>query len=95
MFELKPTQFFLEQLDSLSTKTKRILTNKLELVKLNPFRYKRIKGHDLLLFRIRFNDKSQEKRLIYSVDGHSVKIVCILDRKNDYKDLKGYLKKLG
>ena len=53
----------------------------------------RIKGHDLFLFRIRFEDKKKEKRIIYLVDKPYVKLLCILDRSNDYKDLRDFLKR--
>lgn len=89
---LKPTQFFMKQLDLLDDKTKRILHDKLRLVKINPYRYKRIHGYNLFLFRIRFEDGHKEKRLIYLVDKPYVKILCILDRDKEYKDLKKYLK---
>ncbi|MFH0874485.1 MAG: hypothetical protein V1859_00980 [archaeon] len=94
-YTLKPTQFFLEQLDELSSKAKGILKEKLLMLKENPFRFKRIQGFNLFLFRIRFEDSRKEKRVIYLVDKPDVKILCILDRDNDYKDLKKYLKKLG
>ena len=94
-FILKPSKFFLEQITELSDKTKRILENKLILAKQNPFRGKRILGYDLFLFRIRFEDAGKEKRAIYVVEENCVKVLCILDRDNDYKDLKKYLKKLG
>ena len=95
MFELIPSELFLNQLDNLSIKSKKQLENKLLLIKENPFRNKRIQGYELFLFRIRFEDQNKEKRVIYLVDKPKVKILCILDRDNDYKDLKSYLKKLG
>ncbi len=94
-YELIPTKFFLEQLNELNTTSIRRLREKLELIKINPFRYKRIHKYDLLLFRIRFSDKQKEKRVIYFVYGSFIKILCILDRDKNYKDLKKYLKKLG
>ncbi|MBR9683428.1 hypothetical protein GOV03_02715 [Candidatus Woesearchaeota archaeon] len=94
-FILRPTKFFLEQLDELGVKAARILKDKLRLLKENPFRYKRIQGYNLFLFRIRFADNRKEKRVIYLVDKPTVKILCILDRDKEYKDLKNYLKKLG
>ena len=94
-FQLKPTRFFLKQLDSLSSKAARILESKLLMLKKNPFRFKRIQGYDLFLFRIRFEDGRKEKRVIYLVDPPEVRILCILDRDKEYKDLKNYLKKLG
>lgn len=95
MFELIPSELFLEQLNDLSPKSKQQLEQKLLLVKENPFRDKRIQGYELFLFRIRFEDKSREKRVIYLVDKPKIKLLCILDRSNDYKDLKSYIKRLG
>ena len=67
-FVLQPTSLFLEQLDSLSSKSQRILEKKFILLKINPFRNKKIKGHGKFLFRIRFKDENKEKRIIYLVD---------------------------
>lgn len=55
----------------------------------------RIQGYNLFLFRIRFENEHKEKRVIYLVDKPYIKILCILDRGDNYKDLKKYLKKLG
>ncbi|MBT3866068.1 hypothetical protein HOF78_03130 [Candidatus Woesearchaeota archaeon] len=92
MYELIPSKFFLEQVNSLSAKSKNIVFDKLMLVKVNPFRYKRIYGYNLFLFRIRFSDKGKALRIVYFIEGNFVKIVCILDRSKNYKDLKKYLK---
>ena len=92
---LKPSQFFLQQIDELSDKATAIIEDKLRLLKINPFRFKRIEGYDLFLFRIRFEDNRKEKRVIYLVDKPNVEILCILDRDKEYNDLKKYLKKLG
>lgn len=94
-YELKPSHFFLEQIEELSSNARSILENRLMLVKVNPFRNKRIEGYNLFLFRIRFEDNHREKRVIYLVDKPYVKLLCILDRGNDYKDLRKYLKLLG
>ena len=92
-YKLIPTHFFLEQIEQLSEKARKIFEQKLLLVKENPFRYKRIHGYKLFLFRIRFEDDRKEKRIIYLVEKPIVKILCILDRDKEYKDLKDYLKK--
>ncbi len=92
---LSPSNFFLEQVEELSDKAKRILDNKLIILKENPFHFKRIEGHNLFIFRIRFEDGQKEKRLIYLVDKPKVFLLCILDRDKEYKDLKKYLRKLG
>lgn len=94
-FPIKPTKFFLSQIKELDKKSKSIIKEKIELIKQNPYRYKRIHGYSLFLFRIRFKDSGKEKRLIYLIDKPHVKLLCILDRGKEYKDLKRYLKKLG
>ncbi|MBR9699373.1 hypothetical protein GOV09_02870 [Candidatus Woesearchaeota archaeon] len=92
---LRPTRFFLEQLDELSDKAISLIEKKLDLVKDNPFRNRRIYGYNLFLFRIRFQDKRKEKRIIYLVERPYVNILCILDRDKEYNDLKKHLKRLG
>jgi len=94
-YEFVPTAFFLEQLDALSKEAKSIIDERLRLVKVNPFRNKRIKGYNYFLFRIRFEDNKKEKRIIYLVDKPKIYLMCILDRDKEYKDLKKYLKKVG
>ena len=94
-FILLPSDFFLEQVEKLSDKAARILEEKMLMLKINPFRFKRIEGQNLFLFRIRFEDNQKEKRMIYLVDKPYVKILCILDRDKEYKDLQKYLAKLG
>ena len=95
VYTLKPTKFFLKQLNDISDKAAKLLDAKLKLIKVNPFRYKRIKGYGLFLFRLRFEDNRKEKRVIYLVDKPFVKIICILDRDKEYKELRKYLKQLG
>ncbi len=94
-YVLIPTEFFLEQLDNFSFKARQFLREKLELLKVAPMRNKRILGYNLFLFRIRFSDFRKEKRVIYLVSGSEVKILCILNRDKNYKDLRKYLKKFG
>lgn len=92
---IKPSQFFLQQVDELSSEAAKLIEQKLKLAKINPFRYKRILGYKLFLFRIRFEDGRKEKRIVYLVDNPYIKVLCILNRDKEYKDLKKYLKKLG
>ena len=79
----------------MSDEATKLIEEKLKLAKIKPYRYKRIHGYKLFLFRIRFEDERKEKRVVYLVDKPFVKVLCILDRENEYKDLKKYLKKLG
>jgi len=92
---LKPSKFFLQQIDELTDEASKLIAKKLRLAKINPYRFKRIHGYRLFLFRIRFEDERKEKRVVYLVDKPTIKVLCILDREKEYKDLKGYLKKLG
>jgi len=94
-YVLVPTKFFLEQLDELSYKARQLLREKLELLKVDPARNKRVLGYNLFLFRIRFSDFRKEKRVVYLIKGDEVRILCILDRDKDYKDLRGYLRRFG
>ncbi len=94
-YELKPTNFFLKQLDLLNKKSKEILKDKLILTKLNPSRNKKLKGCSENLFIIRFSDNKKAKRLIYTIKENQIKLLFILDRKNEYKELKQYLKKIN
>lgn len=94
-YEIQPSHFFLQQIEELSDEAARVLEKRLRLVKVNPFRNKRIEGYNLFLFRIRFEDQHKEKRVIYLVDKPLVKLLCILDRDKEYNDLKKYLERLG
>ena len=94
-YELRPTRFFLEQVEELTSASKTLIEKKLILLKTNPYRNKRIQGYKLFLFRIRFEDGRKEKRVIYLIEKPVIKILCILDRDKEYQDLKHYLKKLG
>ena len=61
---IKPSHFFLQQVGELSNEAAKLLEEKLKLLKINPFRYKRIHAYNLFLFRIRFEDNQKEKRVI-------------------------------
>ena len=62
-YEIIPSKFFLEQIDELSDKAVKQIEEKISLLKNNPFRFKRIEGYRLFLFRIRFEDDRKEKRV--------------------------------
>ncbi|MBT4540770.1 hypothetical protein HOC35_04605 [Candidatus Woesearchaeota archaeon] len=94
-YEIIPSNFFLEQIDELSDEAAKLIENKLRLAKINPFRFKRIEGYKLFLFRIRFEDDRKEKRVVYLVDKPKVKLLCILDRGSEYKQLRKFLKRHG
>lgn len=96
-FKIKFTFFIKNQLEELHIKTRKSLVSKIQLLKENPFRNKSLISHKHL-FRIRFVDINIdinfEKRLIYVVRGEEVKLLFILNRKKNYKDLENYMKKI-
>lgn len=93
IFEIIPTKIFLEQLKDFDDKAKRIIKSKIELIKLNPYRYKRIHSKKFSkIFRIRLNVNNVEMRLIYVILETKIILVCFLRRDKGYKDLENYLK---
>ena len=95
-YRIKALDVFLNQIKCLDKKSKDIIKEKIELIKENPFRFKRI--HSRLftkVFRVRLNIQKRESRLIYVVLKPNVILVCLLSRKKDYKDLEKYLRKIN
>ena len=96
IFEIKATKFLLEQIKDYDDKTKKIIFDKKELLKINPFRYKKVHTESYRhVFSIKFSDKGEAKRLIYIVLGNVVFLCFILDRSKDYKDLERYFKRIS
>jgi len=94
-YQLKSLKYFKKQFDELNEKSKRIVYDKIQLIKENPFRFKRIHSKSFSkVFRVRLKVDSQEKRLIYVILNTNLILVCLLDRKKDYKDLENYLSKI-
>ena len=85
-----------KQFDKLDTKSKKLIYEKIQLIKENPYRYKRIHSKKFSrLLRVRLNLNKKETRLIYAIINPNIILVCLLDRKKDYKDLEKYLSKIG
>ena len=95
-FELISSELFLEQLKNLPEKYKNQIKNKIELIKQNPFRFKKIHSKKFSrVFRIRMNIEGKETRLIYVVLGSKIILACLLDKTKEYKDLETYLSKIS
>ena len=93
--EIKALKFFQQQISQLDEKSKRIIYDKIRLIKENPYRYKRIHSKQYSkVFRIRLSIQSKETRLIYVVIEPNIILVCLLDRDKDYSDLEKYLSKI-
>lgn len=91
-FEIKALEFFKNQIEQLDEKSRRIIDDKIQLIKENPYRYKRIRSKSFSkVFRIRISLQKKETRIIYVIIKNNIILVCLLDRKKDYKDLEKYL----
>jgi len=94
-YEIKSLNFFKKQIEKLDSKSREIIYNKLQLIKQNPYRFKKIHSKRYSrVFRVRFNINKKEIRLIYVVINPNIILVCLLDRKKDYNDLEKYLDKI-
>jgi len=91
----RATELFFSQTEKLNPESKRQLTRKIELVEQNPYRYSGISGYHRSLFKFRFRDNQRDLRAIYTIKPPYVTLLCIVDRKRKYKDLRSYLKRLG
>ena len=95
IFEIRATKFLLEQIVNFDEKTKRIIFEKKELLKINPFRYKKAHTESYRhVFSIKFSHLSESKRLIYMILDNVVFLCFVLDRSKEYKDLGKYFKKI-
>jgi len=93
---LTHTNIFFEQINSLDSKSKELVRSKIELIKLNPFRFKRIKSSRFnRVFRVRFSLRGIETRLIYVILGQKIILVCLFDRDKGYNDLEKMLAKIN
>ncbi|MEK6972594.1 MAG: hypothetical protein AABW72_00950 [archaeon] len=94
-FDTKSTEFFVKQISSLDLNSKKLIKNKIDLIKENPFHFKRIHSKRFnKVFRVRLNIQGKETRLIYVVLEPNIILVCLLDRNKDYCDLEKYLAKI-
>ncbi len=94
-YEIKALKFFQEQVLQLDEKSKRIIHNKIRLIKENPYRYKRVHSKQYSkVFRIRLSIQQKETRLIYVILEPNIVLVCLLARKKDYDDLERYLARI-
>ncbi len=90
--EIKSLKYFLSQVEGLDEKSRRIIFDKIYLIKENPYRFKRVHSKKYSkVFRVRLSIQREETRLIYVVIEPNIILVCLLERKRKYKDLDKYL----
>ena len=95
IFNIIATKTFSKQFSKLNEKSKRIIKTKIDIIRFNPFHYKRIHSkHFSKIFRVRLNAQGVETRLLYTVLGKNIILIGLLKRKHGYKDLDKYLKYL-
>ncbi len=95
-FEVVSLEQFNKQVSKLDSISRKIISEKIQLIKKNPYRYKRIRSKKFSrVFRIRFSIEKKETRLIYAVLNPKIILVCLLDRKKDYRDLEKSLSKIN
>ncbi|MBI4360736.1 hypothetical protein HY572_03105 [Candidatus Micrarchaeota archaeon] len=88
-FVLQATPYFAEQIKDLTHKEKRIIQSKLDLIQENPYRFKRLHSNRFSkVFRVALNVQQRDSRLVYVVLEPNVIVVCILERKDQYRDLE-------
>ncbi len=91
-FNIIPLKQFNKQISKLDSKSRKLIYDKIQLIKENPYRYKAVHSKSYSkVFRVRLNLNKKETRLIYVVLQPNIVLVCLLDRKKDYKDLEKYL----
>jgi len=89
------TNFFLEQVNSLDSKSKELVKSKIFLIKTNPFRFKRIHSRKFnRIFRVRFCLNGIDTRLIYVIFEQKIILVCLFDRSKGYSKLEKMLDKV-
>ena len=93
-FKLIAHKNFQKQFNKLEIKHQKLIQEKSQLIKQNPFRFKALKYPKHKLFRVPLNINSKEMRLIYKIINPNIILICLLERKHDYKDLKKYLKNI-
>ena len=94
-FKINALNIFEKQLKKLKKKDKNKIKEKIFLIKENPFNFKRIHSKKFnKVFRVRLNIENKETRLIYVVLEPNIILVCLLERKKNYRELENYLKKI-
>ncbi len=82
------SKLLLEQVHNFSADEQRLVLQKLELAKFNPFRYKTLSVPGLTkVFEIKITLGGNYCRVIYSLQGNEIRAEGIINRNNDFKDL--------
>lgn len=87
-FSLKPSKVFLSQVREFSAEERLLIAEKLELAKLNPFRYKSLSVPGLSkVLEMKITLGGLYSRIVYTIHGSELLVECVINRKNDFRDL--------
>lgn len=93
-YSLLPSRQFLNQVSQLTESERRLVAQKLQLAKLNPFRYKSLSVPGLTkVFEIKITLQGLYSRIVYFLVGRTIRVAGIVNRKNDFRDLMTLLYK--
>ena len=93
-FKVIPTKYFLKQFSQLNKQEKDLINKKIEFLKENPFRFKKLVGFKNT-FEIKITIKKSFSRLIYIIykpEKNNITIFGIFNRGKDFKDYYNYYK---
>ncbi len=89
-FNFKFTQYFLNQWEAYDGRTRKLIEDKLALIKQNPFRFPKHEGYRFV-FKVKLSVEGIYSRLMYAVflpDAKHITILGIFDRGAGYKDFE-------
>ena len=91
-FKIFYSKYFKAQLEKEKIRDNRLINKKLDLLEINPFRFKSVSGKKFVFaIKIRINGY---KRLIYKVElsSRSVFVFGLFERRKEYKDFEKFYK---
>ncbi len=87
-YVLNFSKLLLKQVQKFSADERRLVLEKLELAKFNPFRYKSLNVPGFTkVFEIKITLAGLYRRVVYTVRGNEIRAECIIDRNNNFRDL--------
>ena len=95
-FDFKFTHYFLNQWKVYDAKARKLINDKLSLIKQNPFRFPKHEGYRFV-FKIKISIEGEYSRLMYAVfmpDSKHITILGVFDRKAEYKDFERIFREL-
>ncbi|MDD5111598.1 MAG: hypothetical protein PHG85_03570 [Candidatus Altiarchaeota archaeon] len=89
-FELQYTRFFEEQWLGFGEKARRLIQDKLRLVKQNPYRYETLEGY-MRVRKVKLAIEGKYQRLLYALhmpDANQIFILGVFERDKGYEEFE-------